>query len=126
MKRLLEQVRQFHEAFGVPVLPKPQFPSDERRELRAKILEEEWGEYLEAEATNNFEEVADALGDMAYIIAGTALEYGIPLDRVLDAIHAANMAKLGQDGKPIKREDGKVIKPAGWQPPNIKAALESA
>ena len=125
MKRLLEQVREFHEAFGVPILSAPAFPSDARRELRTRILEEEWIEFLEAEATSNFEDVADALGDMAYIIAGTALEYGIPLDRVLDAIHRANMAKLGPDGKPIKREDGKVIKPQGWQPPDIAAALRS-
>lgn len=123
MKRLLEQVLEFHMAFDVPVLPAPQFPSEDRRKLRYRILKEEFYEYVAAENEDNFEEVADALGDMAYIIAGTALEYGIPLDRVLDAIHAANMAKLGPDGKPIKRADGKVIKPEGWQPPNIAAAL---
>jgi predicted HAD superfamily Cof-like phosphohydrolase len=126
MKRLLEQVLEFHEAFGVPVLPAPQFPDEDRRKLRYRILKEEFEEYVAAENEDNFEEVADALGDMAYIIAGTALEYGIPLDRVLDAIHKANMAKLGPDGKPIKRADGKVIKPEGWQPPDIASALKEA
>lgn len=124
MKTLLGQVREFHSAFEVPVLPTPQFPSEERRKLRYRILREEFEEYVAAENSDNFEEVADALGDMAYIIAGTALEYGIPLDRVLEAIHAANMSKLGPDGRPIKRADGKVIKPEGWQPPDIAAALK--
>lgn len=123
MKRLLEQVREFHQAFDVPILNKPRFPDEERRKLRYRILKEEFEEYVQGENADDFEEVADALGDMAYIIAGTALEYGIPLDRVLDAIHRANMAKLGPDGKPIKRADGKVIKPDGWKPPDIAAAL---
>jgi predicted HAD superfamily Cof-like phosphohydrolase len=123
MKRLLEQVREFHEAFGVPILSLPQMPHEERRKLRYRILKEEFEEYVAAENDDDLAEVADALGDMAYIIAGTALEYGIPLDRVLDEIHRSNMAKLGPDGKPIKRADGKVIKPEGWQPPDIAAAL---
>ena len=125
MKRLLEQVREFHEAFDVPILPAAQMPHEERRKLRYRILKEEFEEYVAAENDDDLAEVADALGDMAYIIAGTALEYGIPLDRVLDEIHRSNMAKLGPDGKPIKRADGKVIKPDGWQPPNIAAVLSN-
>ena len=124
MKRLLDQVREFHEAFGVPVLAYPALPDQERRALRKRILNEEYLEYMKAEKDNDLADVADALGDMAYIIAGTALEYGIPLDRVMDAIHRANMAKLWPDGKPIKREDGKVIKPLGWKAPDIAAALD--
>lgn len=126
MKRLLEQVQEFHDAFGVPVLRVPQLPDVERRELRRRLLLEEFEEYADAEGLNDLAEIADALGDMAYIIAGTALEYGIPLDRVVEAIHAANMAKLGPDGKPLKRADGKVIKPEGWQPPDIERALFGA
>ena len=125
MKRLLEQVREFHKAFDVPILPAAQMPHEERRKLRYRILKEEFEEYVAAENDDDLAEVADALGDMAYIIAGTALEYGIPLDRVLDEIHRSNMAKLGPDGKPIKRADGKVIKPDGWQPPNIAAVLSN-
>jgi hypothetical protein len=123
MKKLLDQVREFHESFGVPVIQAPGFPAEGRRLLRTVLLRDEFEEYIDAEGANDLAEVADALGDMAYIIAGTALEYGIPLDRVLDAIHKANMAKLGPDGKPLKRADGKVIKPEGWQPPDIEAAL---
>ena len=125
MKRLLEQVGEFHEAFGVPILPTAQLPHEERRKLRYRILKEEFEEYVAAENDDDIAEVADALGDMVYVIAGTALEYGIPLDRVLDEIHRSNMAKLGPDGKPIKRDDGKVIKPDGWQPPDIAAVLET-
>lgn len=123
MKLLLNQVREFHDAFGVPVLPRAQLPAASRRELRIRILREEFEEYNHGELGDDIVEIADALGDMAYIIAGTALEYGIPLDRVLDEIHRANMAKLGPDGKPILRDDGKVIKPKGWQPPDIERAL---
>lgn len=123
MKRLLAQVLEFHVAFDVPVLPAPRIPHEDRRKLRFRILKEEFEEYVAAENDDDLTEIADALGDMAYIIAGTALEYGIPLDRVLDAIHASNMAKLGPDGKPIKRDDGKVIKPEGWRPPDIAAIL---
>lgn len=123
MKILLQQVRAFHEAFGVPVLPAPQMPHEERRKLRYRLLKEEFEEYVAAENNDDLNEVADALGDMAYIIAGTALEYGIPLDRVLDEIQRSNMAKLGPDGKPIVRPDGKILKPEGWTPPDVAGVL---
>ena len=123
MKALLGMVREFHEVNDVPVFTIPALPQGHRRALRMSILAEEFGEYTVAEMRGDIVEIADALGDMAYIIAGTALEYGIPLDRVLDEIHRANMSKLGADGKPVKREDGKVIKGPNYTPPNIRAAL---
>lgn len=126
MKILLQQVREFHEAFDVPVLPSPKLPAEERRVLRFRILQEEFDEYLEAEQDNDIVEIADALADMAYIIAGTALEYGIPLDRVIDAVHKSNMSKLGPDGKAIKRADGKVTKGPHYAPPDIVGVLLSA
>lgn len=70
-------------------------------------------------------EVADALGDLIYVIYGMALELGIPLSRVLDEIQASNLSKLGADGQPIYREDGKVLKGPDYFPPDISRALES-
>lgn len=67
---------------------------------------------------------ADACGDIDYVVQGTNVACGFPGGAVIDAIHAANIAKLGPDGKPIYREDGKVLKPKGWQPPDIAAVLE--
>lgn len=123
MKRVLEAVRQFHDAFALPSSERPRLPGPERRQLRADLLAEEYREYCRAEDADDLVAIADALGDMAYIIAGTALEYGIPLAAVFEVIHGSNMAKLGPDGQPIRRADGKVLKPAGWQPPDIAAVL---
>ncbi len=123
MQKLLSQVTEFHNANGVPVVKRPRLPAMSRRMLRLSLLAEEYQEYAYAERDNDLVEIADALGDMAYIIAGTALEYGIPLDRVLDEIHRANMSKLGVDGKPVVREDGKIIKGPNYQPPDIVGAM---
>ena len=71
-------------------------------------------------------EVADALADLVYVIYGAALEYGIPLDRVFAEVHRSNMAKLGADGRPILREDGKILKPDGWTLPNVAAAMRES
>lgn len=98
--------------------------SESSRNLRMRLLEEEMREYLEAEKTNDFVEIADALADIIYIAAGTALCYGIPLDDVFDEVHRSNMAKLGADGKPLRREDGKIIKPKNWTPPDIEGVLK--
>jgi len=122
-------VRNFHVAFGQKVGEKPELPNDGRnfndkeRMLRRKLLLEEMNEYMEAEKGNDLVEIADALADIIYIACGTAVAYGIPLDDVFEEVHASNMAKL-VDGKPIYREDGKVMKPEGWQPPDIKGVLK--
>jgi predicted HAD superfamily Cof-like phosphohydrolase len=138
MHKALNQVREFHLAFGVPVAPKPRFPDKARRMLRIKLLKEEFEEYLDAEGAvfdgqgnlidvgeGDLTEVADALADVKVIALGTELEYGIPADRVFEAVHSSNMEKLGPDGKPIYREDGKVIKAPGWKAPDIKSILEA-
>lgn len=116
-------VRQFHEAFGVPVQDEPALPHNDRRSLRRNLLREEYREYTESELANDLIGIADALADMAYIIYGTALEYGIDLDAVLAEVHRSNMAKLGHGGKAIRRADGKILKPAGWTPPDIAGAM---
>lgn len=94
-------------------------PTYDRRSLRIKLLLEEVAEYLEAEVANDTVEIADALTDIIYIAAGTEVEYGIPGEDIFLHIHENNMSKLGPEGKPIYREDGKVMKPDGYQPPNI-------
>jgi predicted HAD superfamily Cof-like phosphohydrolase len=116
-------VRQFHEAFGVPAYDTPRIPPFERKELRWSLIDEERDELTDAMDESDLIEIADALADLVVVIYGTALEYGIDLDAVLEEVHASNMAKLGLDGKPILREDGKVLKPEGWKPPNIAAVL---
>lgn len=124
MSNFFEEVRDFHQAFDLPIGECPEFPKEQSaRELRKNLLKEEYEEYLEAEANDDIVEVADALADIIYIALGTAVHYGIPLDKVFEEVHRSNMAKLGEDGKPIRREDGKVLKPAGWTPPNIKNIL---
>jgi len=93
------------------------------RALRVKLLCEEMSEYLDAEYDNNIIEIADGLTDIHYIAAGTEAVYGIPGEELFNHIHTNNMSKLGKDGKPIKREDGKLMKPEGYQPPDVRAVL---
>lgn len=125
-KHPADLVADFHEAFEIPHLRKPQLPDSARREMRIRILREEFEEYLAAEKDNDLVEIADALADIVYVAMGTALEYGIPLDRVIEEVHASNMSKLGADGKPIHREDGKVIKGPAYRHPDVQRILREA
>jgi predicted HAD superfamily Cof-like phosphohydrolase len=123
----MEMVCEFHTAFGAPVQHAPELPAtEERRHLRMRLLSEEFREYCQAEGANDIVEIADALADMTYIIYGTAVEYGIPLDAVFREVHRSNMSKLDENGKPILREDGKVLKSRLWSPPDIDGILELA
>jgi predicted HAD superfamily Cof-like phosphohydrolase len=123
MKTMFEMVRDFHNAFGQRIGEKPEFPSYEERELRMKLMKEEVNEYNKAEENNDINNMAVELADIIYIACGTAVSYGIPLDDVFNAIHQANMNKL-VDGKVLRREDGKIKKPEGWQPADIAGILE--
>ena len=119
---MFTDVRAFQRAFGQRVGEIPELPDLAERDLRVKLLREEFKEYIDAEIENDLVEIADALADIIYIACGTAVSYGIPLDDVFESVHASNMAKL-VDGKVIRRADGKVQKPEGWQPPDIKRIL---
>lgn len=123
MKTMFEMVRDFHTAFGQRVSEKPELPSYEERELRMRLMKEEVNEYNKAEDNSDIVNLAVELADIIYIACGTAVSYGIPLDDVFNAIHAANMNKL-VDGKVIRREDGKIKKPEGWQPADIEGILK--
>lgn len=118
-----EKVREFHTVFGQPVKPLPGFPADDRVTLRRDLIREEWRELLEALHERDIVAVADALGDLLYVIHGMALEFGIPLDEVVSEIHRSNLSKLDEDGKPIYREDGKVLKGPGYTKPDITGLL---
>lgn len=117
-----EMVRQFHEAFNLPMGDELPVPTG-LRHLRSCLLAEEYAEYDQAEDRDDRIEIADALADMVYVIYGTALTYGIDLDAVIAEVHRSNMSKLGDDGKPIYRDDGKVLKGPGFFRPDIEGVL---
>jgi len=127
MKNKLDAVKKFHQAFGLGIneLPIANLPS-KKLKLRFDLMAEENEEYLEAAQNNDLVEVADALGDMLYILCGTILEHGMQykIEEVFNEIQRSNMSKLGADGKPIYREDGKVMKGPNYFKPNILAILE--
>lgn len=119
-------VREFHEAFGQPVHEGPFIPTDRVRDLRESLLSEEFNEYLRASWDGDIVGIADALADMIYVIYGTALVYGIDLDEVLAEVHRSNMSKLGEDGKPLRRHDGKILKGPNYSPPDLQPILFGA
>lgn len=127
MKKYTDAVHEFHEAFGLGINEEPIANiGEDRNLLRFNLMKEENEEYLEAANNNDLVEVADALGDMLYILAGTIIEHGMQykITEVFDEIQRSNMSKLGEDGKPIYREDGKVLKGPNYFKPNIKEILE--
>ena len=122
MKKQIESVESFHEAFGQKNGKWPQHITIEECELRHKLMAEENDEYLEACDANDIVSIADALGDQMYILCGTILKHGLQhiIEDVFNEIHASNMSKLGEDGKPILREDGKILKGSGYFKPNLE------
>ena len=128
MKKQLEAVKIFHKTYHLTIRHKPTANfSSEQSLLRYKLMREENEEYLEAAQNKDIEEIADALGDMLYILCGTILDHGLQykIEEVFDEIHRSNMSKLDADGKPIYREDGKVLKGPHFAKPNIKKVLET-
>lgn len=126
MKDKLSAVQLFHESFGLGVRHNPVAKLDPQiLELRFNLMEEENREYLEAAKNDDLAEVADALGDMLYILCGTILEHGLQykMEAVFEEIQRSNMSKLGADGKPIYREDGKVLKGPDYFRPDIAGIL---
>lgn len=122
--RIAGQVAEFHRSFDLPIATAASaHVGEEQARLRQALIDEETGELREAVAAGDLIEVADALADIVYVAYGTALVYGIDLDAVLDAVHTSNMTKLGADGLPVRRADGKVLKGPGYRPPAIATAL---
>jgi predicted HAD superfamily Cof-like phosphohydrolase len=117
-------VARFHEAFGLPRAPRPDvgIPA-ELAKLRVDLLVEETGEFADASARSDIVAIADALADIVYVAYGTAVTYGIDLDAALREVHRSNMSKLDDQGRPVYREDGKVLKSACYTPPDIRGIL---
>ncbi|MAM18635.1 MAG: nucleoside triphosphate pyrophosphohydrolase family protein [Christiangramia sp.] len=127
MKKSIAAVKEFHSAFGLGIKEIPTADlGTAKNKLRFELMKEENEEYLEAANNNDLEEVADALGDMLYILCGTIIEHGMQhkIEEVFEEIQSSNMSKLGADGKPIYREDGKVLKGPNYFKPNIRKVLE--
>ncbi len=127
MKKQLNAVQEFHTAFKLGMHHKPtaSIPSD-RALLRYELMKEENEEYLEAAQNKDLVEIADALGDMLYILCGTIIEHGMQdvIENVFDEIQRSNMSKLGANGLPIYREDGKVLKGPNYFKPDFSKLLE--
>lgn len=139
------QVSKFHKAFGQDIADKPAVPSDDAVRLRMRLIAEEFVEAMEAvfgananvddmrahirgvvdglDVKPDLVELADAFADLDYVVEGARLVFGIDGAPIAAEVHRSNMAKLGPDGKPIVREDGKRLKPPGWTPPDIAAEL---
>ena len=126
MKDKIEAVKAFHTAFklGYRETPKADLGL-EKNMLRYKLMREENEEYLEAANNGDLIEVADALGDILYILCGTIIEHGLQykIEEVFDEIQRSNMSKLGANGEPIYREDGKVLKGPNYFKPDIASIL---
>lgn len=127
MKKQINHVAIFHDTFGIGNAESPvaQLSHDDYM-LRYKLMREENEEYLEAAERGDMVEIADALGDMMYILSGTILKHGLQevIEEVFEEIQRSNMSKLGEDGKPIYREDGKVLKGPNYFKPNIAKILK--
>ena len=125
MNPIVASLLEFNEAFEIPNLETPGLGPDELIELRIKLLTEEVQEYAEAAKSGDLVEVLDALADIGYILAGTIINHGMQdiYDDAFNEVHRSNMAKL-VDGKVIRRDDGKVLKPEGWQPPQLAQFVE--
>lgn len=127
MKKIIKHVEDFHDAFGIAnnYTPTTSLSEDEIL-LRFNLMKEENEEYLEAARNNDIVEVADALGDQLYILCGTILKHGLQhkIEEVFEEIQRSNMSKLDEHGKPIFREDGKILKSDRYFKPNINVVLE--
>ena len=123
----IDKVKDFHKTFGLDYHEIP-VASVEKRiiELRHRLMQEENDEYLEAATEGNLTLVADALGDKLYILCGTIIAHGLQhkIVEVFNEIHRSNMSKLDDQGKPIYREDGKIMKSNNYFLPDIKSLLE--
>lgn len=122
----INKVKEFHEVFGLEYHNSPTAEIDERIvALRHKLMAEENDEYLEACQKKDLTLIADALGDKMYILFGTIIAHGLQhkIVEVFEEIHRSNMSKLDDNGKPIYREDGKILKSSNYFLPNISEII---
>ena len=127
MKKQINHVAEFHDIFQIGNESSPKVDvGSEVYMLRYNLMREENDEYLDACRQGDLVEVADALGDQLYILCGTILKHGLQhkIEEVFDEIQRSNMSKLDSNGRPIFREDGKILKGQNYFKPNIKQILE--
>jgi len=116
-------VKNFMNIYGQEVKTKPSFPSEKIVQLRYDLIEEELDELSVAIRNKDIVEVADALTDLLYVVYGAGHSFGIDLDKCFEEVQRSNMSKLGEDGKPIYNENGKVMKGPNYSKPNLKQFL---
>jgi predicted HAD superfamily Cof-like phosphohydrolase len=121
MNNLYDKVKEFHAVFNHPISERPSFLPRERTDRRAAWLLEEIQEFV---SSNDVCEQVDAMIDLIYFALGTLVEMGVRPGKIFDIVHAANMAKLQPDGRPLFDMDGKIIKPPGWQSPEGAIVVE--
>ncbi len=125
--RAWSQVGEFHRVYGLPISVQPTVEvGSDQVSLRQALIEEEVAELAVAATAGDLTGIADALADIVYVAYGTAHVYGIDLDAVLDEVHASNMTKLDENGRPLRRADGKVLKGPAYRPPDVAAILRRA
>ena len=127
MNKQIKRVEEFHRIYKLGNSEKPIGKLENQKEnLRFDLMKEENEEYLEAAKNGDIVEVADALGDMMYILCGTIIEHGMQhiIEEVFDEIHRSNLSKLDENGKPKYRQHGKVIKGPNYFPPDIKKIMK--
>jgi predicted HAD superfamily Cof-like phosphohydrolase len=129
MSKLLEKIRsveEFHNIFQIGNADEIRLISEKDYTLRYNLIKEENEEYLDACRNGDIVEIADALGDQLYILFGTILKHGLQhkIEEVYDEIHRSNMSKLDENGQPIFREDGKILKSGKYFRPDIKKILD--
>src|SRR4051812_19597614 len=122
----IKSVAEFHDVFQIGNAEKITLIEEKDYTLRYNLIKEENEEYLEACKNSDIVEIADALGDQLYILFGTILKHGLQhkIEEVYDEIHRSNMSKLDENGQPIFREDGKIMKSSLYFKPSIKQILD--
>ena len=119
-----EMVGDFMEAFSQEVLYEPILPDFNLAALRLDLIEEEVQELRDGLAKGSMLEIADALTDILYVVYGAGHAFGIDLDECFDEVHSSNMTKLGEDGRPMYRDDGKVMKGPNYREPDLRQFVE--
>ena len=119
-----DDVKTFMQTFGQEVKIKAEFPEEKIVKLRYNLIKEELNELQNAIKTKDLKEIADALTDILYVTYGAGHAYGIDLDKCFKEVQKSNMSKLGEDGKPIYNDKGKVMKGSKYFEPNLKQFIE--
>ena len=119
-----ESVGQFMKTFGQDVKTKPEIPDAEITNLRLELIAEELNELYDAMEQKDIIAIADALTDILYVTYGAGHAFGIDLDKCFTEVQRSNMSKLGADGKPVYRDDGKVMKGSNYSEPDLQSILQ--